>query len=193
VKQVLLRILGDFLATIAFIVVYYSTKDIVFATGFAIALGLAQIVYLAVRKLEITAMQWMSLALVVVLGGLTMITANATFIMLKASIAHFAIATVMLKRGWQLPYMPPIVSTHVPERVLVLWGYAWSATMATMGAANVGAAFTMNMDQWTIFISALGFAKFGLLSAQFLDLRNRIARSIRAARAAEAETPAPQS
>ena len=54
-------------------------------------------------------MQWMSLGLVVVLGGATMLTQSPRFMMIKPTIVHFAVATVMLRRGWMLRYLPEIV------------------------------------------------------------------------------------
>ena len=185
-KSAILRILGDFLSTIAFVVIYYTFHDVVIATGFAIALGIAQIIYLAVRKQPITAMQWMSLGLVVVLGGLTMWTANSTFIRFKASIAHFAIATVMSKRGWQLPYMPPIVRENVTDDVIIRWGYAWCGLVALMGLSNIAAAIYMNMDQWTLFIAGLGFAKLAIVAVQMVWIRAKVRSTIRAKMAAAA-------
>jgi intracellular septation protein A len=160
----------------------------VIATGFAIALGVAQIIYLWVRKQPITAMQWMSLGLVVVLGGLTMWTANSTFIRIKASIAHFAIAAVMAKHGWQLPYVPPVVRENVPDSVLIKWGYAWSVLVALMGVGNIFAALYMNMDQWTIFIAGLGFAKLAILLVQVYFVRRQIVEALRAKQATRTQT-----
>lgn len=185
-KSAILRILGDFLSTIAFVIVYYTFHDVVIATGFAIALGVAQILYLAIRKQPITAMQWMSLFLVIVLGGLTMWTANSTFIRFKASIAHFAIAAVMSRRGWQLPYMPPIVRENVADEVIIRWGYAWCILVALMGLSNIAAAFYMNMDQWTIFIAGLGVSKLVIALVQVVWIRGMVRRAIRGKAAAAA-------
>lgn len=179
-RAVLLRILADFLSTIAFVVVYYSTHDIIAATAFAIALGLAQIGYLALRKKPIMAMQWMSLGLVIVLGGLTLYTANSSFIRFKASIAHFAIAGVMAKSGWQLPYVPAIVRENLPDRVLINWGNFWCAAVALMGLGNIAAAIWLTMDQWTFFIAGLGFAKMAIMLVQVFWIRSKVRRAIRA-------------
>jgi intracellular septation protein A len=185
-KDVILRILGDFLATIAFIILYLATHNIVLATSFAIGLGLAQIAWLAVQKKPIAAMQWMSLGLVLVFGGVTIFTGDSVYIRLKASITHAAIAAVMLKRGWQLPYMPPVVRQHVPDAVLVTWGYWWAAVMGAMALANVYVSLTMDMVEWSIFMTVIGFGKLAVLGAQFWDVRRRIAASRREAAASQA-------
>ena len=52
------------------------------------------------RRIE--PMQWMSLGLVVVLGGATMLTQSPRFMMIKPTIVHFAVAAVMLRPGWMI-------------------------------------------------------------------------------------------
>lgn len=180
-KAVILRILGDFLATIAFIVIYLVTHNVVLATLFAIGLGLAQIAWMAVTKKPIAMMQWMSLGLVLVFGGVTIFTGDSTYIRLKASITHAAIAAVMLQRGWQLPYMPPVVREHVADSVLITWGYWWAAVMGVMALANVYVSLAMDMIEWSIFMTLIGFGKLGVLLWEFIDVRGRIARSRREA------------
>jgi Intracellular septation protein A len=49
---------------------------------------------------------------VVVLGGATMLTQSPRFIMVKPTIVHFAVAAVMLRRGWMLRYLPEIDTTY---------------------------------------------------------------------------------
>ena len=55
----------------------------------------------------IDAMQWLALGLVAVLGAATLITQNGRFIMAKPTAIHWAIGTVMLRRGWMARYLPP--------------------------------------------------------------------------------------
>ena len=80
-------------------------------------------------------MQWMSLGLLVVLGGATMLTQSPRFKMIKPTIVHFAVATVMLRRGWILRYLPEIVLRNVPEPTMVAAGYAWAALLGALGLA----------------------------------------------------------
>jgi len=44
----------------------------------------------------------------------------------SSTIAHFAIGAIMLKRGWMLRYMPPIVAETIAEYVTFA-GYGWAA------------------------------------------------------------------
>ena len=108
-KQALRQLLSDFLSAILFLVVYVVSGSLFAAAGIAVAAGLTQLARLRSPRRRIEPMQWMSLGLVVVLGGATMLTQSPRFMMIKPTIVHFAVATVMLRRGWMLRYLPEIV------------------------------------------------------------------------------------
>jgi len=133
VKQALRQLLGDFLSAILFLVVYVVSGSLFAAAGIAVAAGLAQLVRLKVAGRRIEPMQWMSMGLVVMLGGATMLTQSPRFIMIKPTIVHFAVAAVMLRRGWMLRYLPDIVLQNVPETTIVAAGYAWAGLLAALG------------------------------------------------------------
>jgi intracellular septation protein len=177
----------DLLSTIFFFAIYSMFGDILIATGTAIAVGILQIAYMRLRRQSIDAMQWLSLALVVVLGGATLMTQNPRFIMVKPTAIHFAIATVMLRRGWLGRYLPPIAREHLSEGAIVGWGYGWAALMMTLGTANLIAAFSFDVRTWAWFVTfgALG-AKLIFVAIQYTILRTTVVRRIRAQRVAVA-------
>jgi len=133
-KQALRQLLGDFLSAILFLVVYVVSGSLFAAAGIAVAAGLAQLVRLKVARRRIEPMQSMSLGLVVALGGATMLTQSPRFMMIKPTIVHFAVATVMLRRGWMLRYLPEIVLRSVPEPTIVAAGYAGQACSRCSGS-----------------------------------------------------------
>jgi len=147
------QLFEDLLATIFFLVVYALSGDIFIATGVAIAAGLVQIAYLKVRRRPIDLLQWGSLALVVVLGGATIATRDGHFIMMKPSIIHFAIAAIMLRRGWMGRYLPRIATDNLPQSMIVGAGYAWAALMALLGVTNLIVAWAFDEHVWIWFIS----------------------------------------
>jgi intracellular septation protein len=69
VKQALRQLLSDFLSAILFLVVYMVSSSLFAAAGIAVAAGLAHLFRLKLTRRRIEPMQWMSLGLVVVLGG----------------------------------------------------------------------------------------------------------------------------
>jgi hypothetical protein len=84
-------------------------------------------------------MTWASLGLVIVLGGVTLLTQDPRFVLAKPSLAHFAIGAIMLKRDWMLRYMPPIVAETIPDYVRMA-GYAWAILMFVLGAGTIAVA-----------------------------------------------------
>src|SRR6201995_1090846 len=118
----------DFLSTIVFLVVYLATDNVVLATGVAIAGAIAQVIYARVKGAELGYMTWASLGLVIVLGTATLLTHDPRFVLAKPAIGHIAIGAIMLKRGWLLRYLPPIVTETIPEYA-TLAGYAWAGLM----------------------------------------------------------------
>jgi len=120
--------------------------------------------------------------LVVVLGGATMLTQSPRFIMIKPTIVHFAVATVMLRRGWMLRYLPEIVVRTVPEPAIVAAGYAWAAFLAALGLANLFIALRLDFVSWAWFVSVgAGGAKLAAFAQQYgvfrAITRQRIAQS----------------
>ena len=182
-KQALGHLFGDLLSTIVFLVLYAVTGSIVFTTVTAIAVGLAEIVWFKLRGRPVDAMQWLSLALVIVFGGLAFVTHDGRFIMAKPSIIHFAIGAVMLKRGWMDRYLPAIALEQVPRTVVVGAGYAWAAMMFALGIANLIVAATCDRQTWALYITIVPVAaKFAAFGLQYMIFRTIIIRRLRGER-----------
>ncbi|MBI3676034.1 MAG: septation protein IspZ [Proteobacteria bacterium] len=173
-------LLSDFLSTIVFAILYAATHDIYLAVGAGMAVGVAQIVIARVRKQKIDVMQWASLALVVVLGSATLITADPRFVMVKPSIGGVAIGSVMLRRGWQNRYLPPIVTENMSAAVLIAWGYIWAALIFALAAVNLVIAF-MFTSYWALYISFVPLSlQLGLFLIQYVTIRGAARKTIRA-------------
>jgi intracellular septation protein len=182
-KPALWQLANDFLSAIFFLVLYSLTGNIVLAAAIAVAIGVAQLARLKLARRRIEPMQWMSLGLVVVLGGATMLTQSPRFMMVKPTIVHWAIAAAMLRRGWMLRYLPEIVLRNVPEPAIVAAGYAWAALLAALGLTNLIIALHFDFVTWSWFISvgSVGakLAAFALQYAIFRTIiRQRIAQSV---------------
>ena len=183
-KDVLIRLASDFLSTIIFVVVYVVTDSIVLATSVAVAGAAAQVIFSRVNGKPLGYMTYASLGLVMVLGAATLLTRDPRFVLAKPSIAHFAIGIIMLKRGWMLRYVPPIVSETIPEYVTVA-GYAWAALMFVLGAGTIAVALTGDLKLWTIYVSVvLVAAKIAAFAIQYFAFRIIVIGRIRSARAA---------
>jgi intracellular septation protein len=177
------RLGADFFSTIAFLVLYLATNSIVLATSVAIAAAIGQVIYSRVTGKELSFMTWASLGLVVVLGGVTLLTQDPRFVLAKPSIAHFAVGAIMLKRGWMLRYMPPVVVETIPDYVTVA-GYCWAILMFALGAGTIAVAATGDLKLWAIYVSFVSVgAKILAFAAQYVAFRLLIASRTRAAHA----------
>ena len=180
-KDVFARHASDFLSAIVFQVIYIITDNVVLATSVAIAGAIAQVIYSRVKGKELGYMTWASLALVIVLGSATLLTHDPRFVLAKPAIGHFAIGAIMLKRGWMLRYLPPIVTETIPEYVTFA-GYAWAALCFLLGAGTIAVAMTGDMKLWTFYVTVvLVGAKIAAFAIQYAAFRLLVGSRIRAA------------
>jgi intracellular septation protein A len=182
-KDVFGRLGSDFLSTIVFLVIYLTTDNVILATSVAIAGAVGQVIYSRIKGKTLGYMSWASLALVIVLGGVTLLTHDPRFVLAKPAIGHFAIGLIMLKRGWMLRYMPAIVTETIPEYV-TLAGYAWAVLCFVLAAGTIAVASTGDMKLWTFYVTVvlLG-AKLAAFAIQYVVFRILVTGRIRAARA----------
>ncbi len=178
-KDVFARLASDFLSTIVFLVLYLTTGDVILATSVAIAGAVAQVIYARVKGQPLGFMTWASLALVIVLGSATLLTHDPRFVLAKPAIGHFAIGTIMLKRGWMLRYMPPRVTETIPEYVTIA-GYAWAALMFALGLGTIAVASTGDIKLWTFYVSVVLIgAKLIAFAVQYVAFRVLVINRIR--------------
>jgi intracellular septation protein len=180
-KEALSHLLSDLLSAILFFAIYLLTGNIVAAVAIAIAAGVAQIARIKLAGRRIEPMQWLILGVVVVLGTATMLTQSPRFMMVKPSIGHFAVALIMLRRGWMIRYLPEIAVQNLPESVPIAAGYAWAALLAAIGVVNLGVAAYGDIAIWAWWVSfgAIGakIVAFGLQYAVFRTIvRRRLAQ-----------------
>jgi intracellular septation protein A len=183
-------ILSDFLATIVFIAFYAITGSIYAAIPLGIAAGIVQIAWLKYRRQPIGTMQWASLALVIVLGGASLLTHDARFVMIKPSIGTFAIGCVMLSSNWLDRYLPPIVTQNVSQGFTLFWSRSWAVWLFVLAGANLYVAFAMGPKAWAWFNGVVPLAgQIGLFVIQFAITRFVVRRRVRE-RIAAGEDPA---
>jgi intracellular septation protein len=182
-KDVFAKLATDFFSTIVFLAVYFITDNVLLATAVAIASAVAQVIYASVKGEALGFMTYASLALVIVLGSATLLTSDPRFVLAKPAIAHFAIGAIMLKRGWMLRYLPPIVTETIPEYVTGA-GYAWAGLMFALGAGTIAVASTGDIKLWAFYVSVVAIgAKVVAFAIQYVVFRVVVTNRIRSARA----------
>jgi intracellular septation protein A len=182
-RDVFVRLGTDFLSTIVFLVIYLATDSVVLATSVAIAGAIGQVTYSRIKGDRLDVMTWASLALVIMLGGATLLTHDPRFVLAKPAIIHFALGAIMLKRGWMLRYVPPIAAETIPDYVTAA-GFAWAALMFGLGAGTIAMAVTGDLKLWSIYVSVVTVgAKILAFVVQYVMFRTLIRSRVRAARA----------
>jgi intracellular septation protein len=128
---------------------------VLLATVVVIVATLAQVALLAARGKKIDLMLWVSLGLVVVMGGLTIWLHSETFIKWKPTLLYWVMATAFalgpLLFGKNLLKLLLGEQLQLPEPVWQRLNGAWIAFFASMGALNLWVAYTFATDTWVNF------------------------------------------
>jgi intracellular septation protein len=132
-----------------------AEAPVLLATVVVIVATLAQVVWLKLRRRKVDAMLWVSLALVVVLGGLTIWFHSETFIKWKPSALYWAMGLAF--------WLSPLLFNRNLLKVLLgeqldlpgkVWhrlNFAWIAFFGVMGLLNIWVAYTFTTVTWVNF------------------------------------------
>ncbi len=128
---------------------------VLLATVVVVLATLAQVVYLKARGKKVDMMLWISLALVTVLGGLTVWLHSETFIKWKPTGLYWAMGLSFLVSQFLLGRNPLKLmlgeQLQLPEPVWARLSLAWVAFFAAMGVINLWVAYSFSTDTWVNF------------------------------------------
>jgi intracellular septation protein len=149
-----MSLLIDFFPLLLFFVVF-KMYDIFVATAVAIAASVVQIAYLYWRR-KLAAVHWLSLAIIVVFGGATLLLHDEAFIKWKPSVLYIAFALVLVagKLIWRSDLLRYIMKgIELPDRVWSGLTWAWAVFFAFLAVLNWLVAFRLNLstDTWVTF------------------------------------------
>lgn len=128
---------------------------ILLATGFAILATLAQVSWLLLRKKKVDGMLWVSLVIVTLFGGATLIFRDPTFIQWKPTILYWAFSLVFLISPLFLGRT--LIQTMLQEKISLpdkIWGRlnaSWIVFFLFMGAVNLAAVYNLSCNAWVNF------------------------------------------
>jgi intracellular septation protein len=136
-------------------VVGQDEAPVLLATVVVIFATLAQVAWLKLRGRKIDTMLWVSLGLVVVLGGATIYFHNETFIKWKPSALYWAMGLSLwlspLLFGKNLLRVLLGEQMQLPDRVWHRLNFAWVAFFGLMGLLNLWVAYQFSTDTWVNF------------------------------------------
>lgn len=128
---------------------------VLLATVVVMIATLAQAAILKLRGKKIDLMLWISLALVVVLGGATIWFHNETFIKWKPTGLYWAMAlTLWVSQAWfRKNLIQTMLSAELPlpDAIWTKLNRAWVLFFAAMGVVNLYVAYNFSTSAWANF------------------------------------------
>jgi len=168
-----MKFLFDFFPLILF---FSAAKlyDIYIATGVAIAASTIQVMWYYYRQKRFETMHMVTLGVLIVFGGMTILFHDDTFIKWKPTIVNWIFALILIGSHWigsktviehllskqiELPY-------HVWDRLNI----SWSIFFLIMGALNLYVAFyyRLDLDEQTRTDYWINFKVFGITGLTFI-------------------------
>lgn len=179
-----MKFLFDLFPVILFFIAF-KFAGIYVATGVAIAATFAQIGWVWFRHRKVDTMLWVSLCIVTVFGGMTLIFHDETFIKWKPTVLYWAFATALA--GSTLFFKKNLIRSllteqmQLPEAVWNQLNWSWIGFFVFMGIANLAVAFAFNLstDDWVNFklFGGMGLMLVfviaqGLLLSKYIEEKN---------------------
>ncbi|MEY3095371.1 MAG: septation protein A [Burkholderiaceae bacterium] len=148
------KLLADWLPIILFFVAY-KLADLYVATAVAIVASALLMGWMRIRGLPIDKMQWLSLGLIVVFGGATLLLQDERFIKLKPSLLYglFGLGLLIpqLFMGTRLIEKLLADKVQLPEAAWARLNAAWGLFFLFMAGLNLYVAAAFSTDTWVDF------------------------------------------
>ena len=155
----------DFFPVVLFFI-FFKLSDVYTATAVAIVATVAQIAWLKYKVGKVETMQWVSLGVIVIFGGATLISHDETFIKFKPSVLYIvmALALIVGEYGFGKNFIKQLMSSQmqVPDPVWRVLVNAWGLFFIGMSALNLWVAYNFDTDTW------VNFKMFGGIGLMFV-------------------------
>lgn len=155
----------DLLPVILFFV-GFKLYGIFAATAIAIATTLAMIVYAKIRHGKIEKMLLINGAIISVLGGVTLLLHDKTYIMWKPTVLYWLLAAVLLVSNlfFNKNFIQQMMSKmmQAPAAIWTKLNLAWVIFLVGLGFLNLYVAFNYTEDAW------VNFKLFGVTGMMFV-------------------------
>ncbi|RKR06738.1 intracellular septation protein A [Kushneria sinocarnis] len=161
-----MKMLIDFLPIAVFFIVYQWTKDIVISTAVLIPATIVQVLFTWWRYRKVERMHLVTLALVILLGGATVLMGDGAFIKWKPTVVNWLFAAGFLLSpligGKPLIQRMMEKNLSLPRPVWMRLNLAWVGFFIVMGAVNVFVFMNFSEEIW------VDFKLFGMLGLTLL-------------------------
>jgi intracellular septation protein len=149
-----MKFVFDLFPVILFFVAF-KLQGIYVATAVAIVATFLQIGWVWFRHRKVDTMLWVSLAVIVVFGGATLLLHDETFIKWKPSVLYWLFGGVLL--GAQTFFGKNLIRAvmgkelKLPDDVWNKLNASWAGFFAVMGIVNLLVAYNFDTDTWVNF------------------------------------------
>ena len=184
-----MKLLTDFLP-IALFFITFKLANIYAATAVAIGATLLQIGWLYYRNGKVEAMQWVSLVIIVLFGGATLLFHDDMFIKWKPTVLYWLMGSALvlghlvMKRNFLQNLMGAQI--ELPQEIWLRMLWAWSGFFVVMGVVNLWVAFNFDLDTW---VSYKLFGGMGLMLVFVVAQALYLSRYIKTDEPKPEETP----
>ena len=149
-----MKLLLDFLPIVLFFIAF-KMFDIYVATKVAILASVLQIAYMLIRKQKVEPMQWASLVIIAIFGGMTLYFQDETFVKWKPTVLYalFGIALLVSRYGFSKNAMKLLMGKQI-ELPAPIWdrvNIAWVVFFFSMAVLNIWVANNFPTETWVNF------------------------------------------
>lgn len=149
-----MKFLFDLLPVILFFIAF-KISGIFAATAVAIAASVLQIGWLKLRGKTVDNVQWASLAIIIVFGGMTLWLKDPTFIKLKPTVLYglFAVGLAVSRLAFGRNLIRSMMGKQIrlPDAVWDRLNLAWIVFFTALAALNVVIAYNFSEEIWVNF------------------------------------------
>ena len=144
----------EFIPIILFFIAY-KVYDIYVATAVVMVATIIQITYAWFKHRKIESMQWITLALVVVMGGATLYFQDEQFIKWKFSIIEWLFGLAFLGSQFigKKTFIERMMSANLtlPSLIWKRLNLSWASFFISIGFLNVYVMYNYDTDDWVSF------------------------------------------
>ncbi|HET7833809.1 MAG TPA: septation protein A [Gallionella sp.] len=149
-----MKLLFDLFPILLFFIAF-KFAGIYAATAVAIIATIAQIIWARYRYGKVDVMLWVSLAIVGVFGGATLVLHDETFIKWKPTVLYWLFCATLLISNWV--FNKNLIRVLLQEKIalpLHAWNrlnLSWGLFFGVLGFINLYVAFNYPTDSWVTF------------------------------------------
>lgn len=146
--------LFEFIPIILFFIAF-KLYDIYIATAVVIVATIIQVIFTWIKYKKIEAMQWITLGLILVMGGATIYLQDEQFIKWKLTIIEwlFGIAFLGSQFIGKKPFVQRMMGANLelPDAIWKKLNFMWASFFISVGFINIYVMKNYNTDDWVTF------------------------------------------